>query len=88
MSRIHYAWLLLLLIFVWQLCNHPKLLLPNKAAAAGPEDLEDQQQQQQQNVLHGTARMADVAATLLREQLEISGKPVDAVELSGEFLPA
>jgi hypothetical protein len=57
-----------------KLCNHPKLLLQEGAA----------QQQLQHAVLQGNARLADVAAALLQEQLEVCRQPVEAVELSGE----
>ncbi|WIA33078.1 hypothetical protein OEZ86_006234 [Tetradesmus obliquus] len=59
-----------------KLCNHPKLLLQDGAA---------QQQPLQHAVLQGNARLADVAAALLQEQLGVCRQPVEAVELSGKL---
>jgi hypothetical protein len=59
-----------------KICNHPKLLLQEGAAA-------QQQQPLQHAALQGNARLADVAAALLHEQLEVCRQPVEAVELSG-----
>jgi hypothetical protein len=58
-----------------KLCNHPKLLLQEGAG---------QQQLLQHAMLQGNARLADVAAALLQEQLEVCRQPVEAVGLSGE----
>jgi SNF2 family DNA or RNA helicase len=60
-----------------KICNHPKLLLQEGAAQ------QQQHQQLQHAMLQGNARLADVAAALLQEQLEVCRQPVEAVELSG-----
>eukprot|EP00878_Enallax_costatus_P030829 GHUV01033626.1.p1 GENE.GHUV01033626.1~~GHUV01033626.1.p1 ORF type:complete len:341 (+),score=123.35 GHUV01033626.1:826-1848(+) len=62
-----------------KVCNHPKLLLQDKAVSSA----EDQQPEQQQG--QGQVRLADLAVQLLQQQMEGTSTPVDAIELSGKL---
>jgi len=61
-----------------KLCNHPKLLQQNGGAAAEQQQQPPQQQQQQSSM-----KTAELAASILQQQLPAAGVSIDSIELSG-----
>lgn len=62
-----------------KVCNHPKLLMHDKAANSAEEQQPEQQGQ-------GQVRLSDLAVQLLQQHLEGGSESVEAVNLSGKLV--